>query len=379
VEVALALVLLIGGGLLLRAFQRLDSIDPGFRRDGVLIYRVSIANPKYRDIAPRIQLIDRLLERSRALPGVVSVAMTSIPPLGGHSGTFFRAEGAPPRRDTDPTPVVLRMSTSPGYLKTMGIQLLEGRDFADADNLPDAPPVVVVNQSFARLHWPNGSAIGKRIAQGDNNWLTIIGVSADIKHYGLERDMRPSVSYPSKLPQGGAAIVLRASGNPADLTAPSRALLRELEPDAAMFDIRTMEDRLRESTVTRRTYSTMLWAFAGIALLLSVGGMYGVLNYAIGQRSSELGIRMALGAAPARLTRDVLAEGLAVVGVGLVVGAVGAFFVGRAMSSLLLGIPAWQPATFAGAGLLLLLFAVIANYIPARRVAVIDPASVLRT
>ena len=378
VQVALALVLLVGGGLLLQAFRRLETIDPGFQRDGILIYRIAVTGPKYRETPPRIQLADRVLERTRQLPGVQSAALTSIPPLGGHSGTFFRAEGAPPRRDSDPNPVVLQNSASPGYLKAMGIRLIEGRDFSDADLVAGTPPAVVVNEAFAKLHWPNQSAIGKRIAQGDNTWRSIVGVTADIKHYGLEREMRPSVTFPSSMLQGNPVIVLRVAGNPADLTAPSRALLREIEPEAAMFDVRTMEDRLRESTVTRRTYSIMLWAFAGIALLLAVGGMYGVLNYAIGQRSNELGIRMALGAAPFRLTRDVLCEGLAVVGVGLALGAVGAYFVGRAISSLLLGVPSWQPATFGVASLLLLLFAVVANYIPARRVSRIDPSSVLR-
>jgi predicted permease len=381
-EFALASLMFVCGGLLVRAYDRVRNTDPGFDGSPVLTFTINIPSATYPDNPKRIAFWNRLEERLRALPGVERAGLVSCAPVSGcHWGWLFAAEGAPPRAASDPNPIVLNRAASAEYFPAMGIRLKEGRLFTDADAVDsfDKESVIVVNESFADTFWPSGgSVIGKRVGTGEKfPWRTVIGVVHDIKHYGLEQPTRPGVYIPVPV-LSGMTVVLRTAGDPAAIGTAARAALREIDPEVPAYDMRTMNERLALSRSLRAAYSWLLGVFAVMALLLALGGSYGVTSYLVSQRTRELGIRVALGASRGDISRAVLKGSLAVVSLGVVAGVIGAVGAGRFLSSLLFGVPPYDALILVMAALALFSTGFLANWLPARRAARVDPMISLR-
>ncbi|HKG92272.1 MAG TPA: ABC transporter permease [Gemmatimonadaceae bacterium] len=385
-EIALASVLLVGGGLLVRAYQHARDVDPGFSADDVLTFRISLPRVRYETGQSQLAFYEELLRRLRALPGVRSAGAITCPPLGCHEGNFLDAEGQPTFE-----PVVLVRRATPEYIDAMGIRLLHGRTFTDADGRKGGPRVAIVNESFARGVWPGvADPTGRRIRhRGEDSaaWRTVVGVTKDVKHYGLDLPMRPGLYLPAAMFAntdgpgriGSLAVVIRASGgDPGALVAPAREIVRQMDPELPIYQARTMREALDRSLALRRTFAWMLGAFAGIALALAVGGIYAVLSYVVGRRTHEIGIRMALGAQRAQVLRLVTRQGLALVLVGLLLGLPAAFAATRALSSLLLDVSPRDPLTFAAVAAALALTGTLAALVPARRASSVDPMKVMR-
>ena len=386
-EFALASVMVVCAGLLVRAYDRVREVDPGFHASGVLTFGVNLPSVTYPDADRRRAFFERLEERLRSLPGVTDAGLVTCAPLSGcHWGRFFMAEGQPPRGPNDPNPVVLFRLASPGYFPAMGIRLEEGRFFTAHDRAPaDQDNVVIVNETFARTFWPDGrSPIGARIRLGSSlsdktPWLTVVGYVEDVKHYGLERDMRPGVYVPAVAAATSAmTLALRTNGDAALLAEPARAVVRDLDPELPTYDVRTMDERLAQSLMVRAVYSWLLGVFAAMALVLALGGTYGVTSYLISQRRREFGIRVALGARGRDISRAVLQGSALVILTGVLVGLGAAIGAGRWLSSLLFGVPPHDVVVVAGAVAALGLTALAANWLPARRAARVDPIVTLR-
>ncbi len=383
-EFAVASLMFVCGGLLVRAHERVRNVDPGFDPKGVYTLTVSLPRATYPDAAKRVAFGERLEARARTLPGVTDAGLVTCAPLSNcHWGVFFHAEGEPPRGPNDPNPVILNRMASPGYFSAMGIRLKEGRFFNDSDGREGTgnPTVLVVNESFARTMWPGGgSPIGKRVRQGANApWLTVVGVVEDVRHYGLERPARPGVYVPMpRNPQSAVSLALKTSGDPAQLAAMVRGFVREMDPELPIYDARTMEERMALSMTLRAAYSWMLGVFASIALLLALGGSYGVTSYLVSQRTRELGIRVALGACRSDISRAVLKGSLGVVSIGVVIGVASAIGAGRFLSALLFGVPPYDAAILTIAAIALFSTGVLANWLPARRASRVDPMLSLR-
>jgi predicted permease len=380
-EFALAVVLLVGAGLLMRAFQAVQHVEPGFRVQNVLTFRVPLESEKYREGTQRQTFFEDLQRKLRALPAVEAAGVVSQAPLSGHSGTFFVAEGALPRRPDEPSPVVLRRSVLDGYLKSIGVALQSGRDFTEEDLQRDPPAAVIVNETFARNAWGDVEAVGKRIRFNDEKapWMSVIGVARDIRHYGLEREVRPGVYLPYRAaPQSTMMMVLHTKLDPTILVDAARAALREMDSEIAIFDIQTMEHRMRESLWLRRAYSWLFGVFSVIALVLAVGGIYGVVSYTVSQRTREIGIRMALGARRRQILRLVLQHGMRMAGIGTLLGLAGAFLASRWLETLLFGVSARDVVTYVAAAAALAAVALLANLLPAARAARVEPMTALR-
>lgn len=382
-EFALAALLLVSGGLLARAFERVRAVDPGFPTARLLTFALSLPEATYPEDEQRLAFWERLQPALEALPGVESAGLVSCAPLTGcHSGYFYEAEGRPPRARGETTPVVLVRAADADYFRALGSRLRAGRLFDERDGRPDQPEVVIVNETFARTFWPDvTSPVGRRIKNpgADNPWLTVVGVVADVKHYGLERPMRPGAYRPLPVaPVRNATVLLRTTGEPTMAVPLARSVLRELDAELPMVRIRTMDEWLQRSLRVRRAYSWMLGVFAIVTLLLAVGGAYGVATYLVSQRTRELGIRVALGARRADIVRTVAGRGLAVVGAGVAIGVAGSFGAARLMSALLFGVSPMDGPVIAGAVAVLLLTAACANVLPARRASRLDPMRVLR-
>jgi putative ABC transport system permease protein len=385
-EFALAGLLLVCGGLLLQAFDRVRQVSPGFDPRGVLAFGVYLPQAAYPDSAKRLVFWDRLLERLRSLPGVEAAGAITCPPLGCHWGAFYSVEGQAPRAKGERNPVVLQRWASVDYFQALGIRLKAGRLFDARDGRPGSGRSVIVNEEFAREFFRDGRhPVGGWLRQGgdasdnQNPWVEVIGVVEDVKHYGLERPMRPGLYFPlPRRPADSLTIALKTRVQPTSLAAAARAAVRELDPDLAVYQVRTMEEALRRSLTTRSAYSWMLAVFALLALLLALGGTYGVTAYLATQRTREIGIRLALGARSADIRRSVLRGSLAVVAGGAVAGLVGSLAAARGLASLLFGVPPHDPRVLLGAGAVLAASALLASWLPAARAARVDPMSTLR-
>jgi predicted permease len=382
-EVALAAVLLTAAGLLIQAFRKVERVDPGFRADSVFTYQLQLPGSKYRNSEQQRAFVEQLEARHRELPGVRAAAVTSATPLGGHSGNFFEVEHAPPSRPDDPSPVILQRIVTPGYLEAMGMTLRSGRAFSEADGRSEGAAAAIVNEMFAKLHWPGQDPVGKRIRYaGDGNgrpWFQVIGVIADVKDYGLDQPTRPSVYLPyAQNASNVFAVVLRTSVDPASITSAVREVLRRMDPDLAMTRETTMSERLSNSMWLRRTYSWLVAVFAGLAVALVVSGLYGVISYTVAQRRRELAIRMALGAGQQRILSGVLNEALVMTGLGLTIGIFAGWWSSRLFDSLLFGVNASNPATYVAALTIVGGVALLASLLPAIRAARTDPMSALR-
>jgi predicted permease len=383
-EFAMAAVLLVCGGLLFRAYEHVKEVDPGFRTDHVLTFMVHLPRATY-DSEGGARLIgfwETLTERLAALPGVEAAGVVSCPPLGCHWGTFYVPEGRGPLKPGEANPVTLYRPASAGYFKAMGLRLKSGR-FFDQHDARTGPAVAVVNETFAKVFWPDGSdPVGKRFKSAGNpkaDWITVVGLVADIKHYGLERPMRPGLYLPmNRAGENTMTVAVRTAGDPAAFTATARNALRELDPELPMYRVRTMEDALSQSMARRATYSWLLGIFASMALALALGGSYGVTSFLVSQRTREIGIRVALGAKGADIIRSVLRASLVIVTAGVAVGIAASLGLARLLADLLFGVPAHDAAILAGAAVVLFAFAAAANWLPAHRASRIDPMKSLR-
>jgi predicted permease len=383
-EFALASLMFVCGGLLVRAYDRVTSVDPGFDPHGVMSFTVSLPGVTYADNQARLSFFERLETRLGELPGVTNAGTISCAPISAcHWGVFYHAEGAAPRRPNEPNPVVLNRVASPGYFQAMGIRLQRGRVFTDADGREgaDQPGVIIVNETFAKTLWPDGrDPIGQRVRQSEKApWLTVVGIVADVKHYGLERDMRPGVYVPlPRIVQSTMSFAVRTAGDPAALIPAARAIVRDMDPELPIYSARTMNERMRLSLTLRAAYSWMLVVFAGIALLLALGGSYGVTSYLVSQRTRELGIRVALGARRRDISRAVLKGSIAITGIGMAIGITSAIGAGRLLSSLLFGVPPYDALILTIAVAALGASGFLANWLPARRASRVDPMISLR-
>jgi putative ABC transport system permease protein len=392
-EIALAMVLLIAAGLLLQAFRALQKTDPGFRAENVLTYDIALPEARYNE--PRQgAFFEQHLAQVRALPGVKSASAVSIVPLGGHSGTFFKIENAPPKAKDEKDPVVLYRTAFPHYAEAMGLTLLSGRFISEQDTpinaltnrannytLPGAMPVVVINESFAKRAWPKQDPIGKRISAPapDAPWITVIGVVKDIKHYGFDQPMRPGVYFPfGQSPRSQMSIVVRGIMDPKALVPSIRDLIKKNDPDLPIFAIKTMSERVRESLWVRMTYSSMLGFFAAVALTMALAGIYGVISYAVSQRTNEIGVRIALGAQKSDVLTLVLRHGLLLSALGIGLGLGGALALTRLMKTLLFTVSSIDPLTFIIVPLVLGAVTLLACLFPARRATRVDPVEALR-
>ncbi|HEX3236416.1 MAG TPA: ABC transporter permease [Gemmatimonadales bacterium] len=380
-QVALSLVLLVGAGLLLKSFARLQQVDLGFDPEHVLTARVTLPELRYPKPEQQVAFFDAALSRLRALPGVSAAGGINWLPLSGlRSATSFWFENRPAPRPGEKLGTDVR-AVDPDYFRTMRIALLQGRALTPADG-PLQPRSVVVSESFVQRYLPGEKPLGQRIVMpwGDTLTATIVGVVADVKHTGVDSAASPTTYWPlEQFPSNFMNLVLRTSGDPAELALTVTAQIHALDPELAVAEIRPLEAYLGDALARRRFSMALLAGFAALALVLTGVGLYGVMAYTVVQRTRELGIRLALGATRNAVLGGVLKRGLGLVGAGLVVGIAGAAAFSRVLGALLYGVSATDPAVFAGIIVLLIAVGVVACYAPARRATRVDPMVALRS
>jgi putative ABC transport system permease protein len=385
-EFALAMVLLVGAGLLLRSFWRVQHVSTGFDGRNVLTARLWLPQPnnpaagKYYEHPPRLALFTDILRRVRSLPGVEAAAMVQSLPLDGlRGGTTITVDGRP--ADTEQIPTVQINLASADYFALMGIRLLRGRAFTDADG-PQGNPIVIVNQELARQYL-GGDAVGQRLHFGGpastNPWMTVVGVVADVLSDRLEQAPRPMVYRPlTQASSLSMAIVVRTRTDPARLAEPLARAVRESDPDQPTHSVRSMDEIAAAATASRRFSIQLVGGFASLALLLAAIGIYGVMAYLVNQRTREIGIRVALGARPSSVVRLVVSYALGLAAGGVLLGIVAAAFLTRLIAGMLFGVSPSDPWTFAAIALTLLGPALGATLTAARRAARVDPMVALR-
>ncbi|HLK68564.1 MAG TPA: ABC transporter permease [Bryobacteraceae bacterium] len=383
-EVALALTLLAASGLLIQSFRKVLQVNPGFREQNVLTFTLRLPPAKYLKAENWQAFYQGLLTRLRVLPGVTSASAATLVPLGGHTGYFFEAENAVPRGSKDETPVVLQISAMSDYFETMGMSFVAGQGFTDRDEAADAPPVAVVNEAFARYYWGATDVLGRRIKYPGNNpqnhWMRVVGVIHNTMHYGLDGEVRPSVLVPfASSPSNGLTIVMRTANDPHAQVATARNTLRQMDSNLPMFEIQTMEERIDRSLWVRRAYSWLFVAFGATAMVLAAAGIYGVVSFSVSQRTREIGIRIALGARPAQVLRGVLGSGMVLVAIGIVTGLLASQLTTRYLKTMLFGVGSRDLLTYTSVIVGVAAVGLLANYIPARRAASVDPMRALRT
>ena len=380
-EVALALVLLVGAGLMIKSFMRLQAVDPGFDAENLLTMQLRLTPAKYREPNQRIAFFREAVARIEALPGVRSVGTVSFLPIASlGAATDFTIEGQPAPAAGD-APVTEVRVTDENFFRTMNIPVSAGRTFTEQEATGERQ-VVVISQDLARQYFPGEDPIGKRITveMTDKPVPTeIIGVVGDIKHQSLDTETRPMVYWPHpQLPYSSMTLVIRTAGEPLSLAAAAQREIRQMDKDQPVSDVRTMKAWLGESIARSRFGATLLGVFATVALTLAAVGIYGVMSYAVAQRKHEIGVRMALGARAADIFKLVIGQGMILTLIGIGVGLLGAFALTRVIASLLYGVSANDPLTFGLITLLLAGVALLACYIPARRATKVDPMIALR-
>jgi putative ABC transport system permease protein len=380
VEIALALVLLVGAGLLVRSFARLMEVDAGFETDRTVTMRVSLNQARYGRPEQRIQFFERLFERIDQVSEVQSAGAVSFLPLVGlGAATGYEVVGEPvPPRGQEPVADV-RVVTK-DYFKAMGIPLVRGRLF-DERQPSDAVNKVIVNEALARRHWPGEDPIGKRIriSWNENIEDEIVGVVGDVVHAGLDAEVRAMTYWPfARQAYGSMTLTIRTAGEPIAVVSAVRGILREQDADLALADIRTMDEVVSQSVAQRRLMMVMLAIFAAAALLLAAVGIYGVIAYSVTQRTQEIGIRLALGAQRSDVLRMVVGQAAILAVAGVVIGALGAVFLTRLMEDLLFGVKPFDPLTFGVVAAGLTGVALLASYLPGRRATRVDPVIALR-
>jgi putative ABC transport system permease protein len=381
-EVALSLVLLIGAGLMIKSLARLLNVDPGFKPARALTMNIALLGSKYPSANQQIAFFDDVTNRVGALPGVETVGLISSAPLtGGVYAGGFSIEGREPVSANDDLSADRRM-IGPQYFNALGIPIVEGRPFSDRDNQTSAG-VAIISESLARRFIPAENPIGKRIKLGGRDstrpWLSIVGVAGDVRDSALDSAARPCVYVPySQFPSSSMTLVVRANVDPMSLVTSIREQVLAIDKDQPVTDIKTMEQYVSDSVSPRRANALLLAVFAGLALVLAVIGIYGVMSYSVSQRVQEIGIRIALGAQRSDVMKLIVGNAIALVIAGVALGLVGAFALTRLMSSLLYGVSATDPLTFIGVSVMLVVVALLASYIPARRATKVDPMIALR-
>ncbi|MFN7995085.1 MAG: ABC transporter permease [Bryobacteraceae bacterium] len=379
-EVGLSLVLLSCAGLMLRSFARLEQVNPGFRAHNVLTFGVALPPDKYEGQVKTSAFFHALLQRLVTLPGAESAgAVNPLPFSGDNSSGSFLVEGfAVPNGGTSPH--ADQRVVSPGYFSAMGIPLRRGRLLTDADR-QSAAPVVLIDEALAQQYWKGQNPIGEHVRQYDKDtWATIVGIVGHVQHSALDNPFRKGTLYWSYLqaPAQSMQFVVRTAVNPLTLTTAAQSEVSEMDKNVPIFDVRTMDQRIAASLSNRRFAAYLLAVFSAIAMLLAAVGLYGVMAQSVVQRSREIGVRMALGAQSGDVLGMVLRQGTRLVIYGLCAGLVAALFLTSLMKSLLFGVGSADPLTFAGVSLLLLVVALFATYLPARRAARVDPVNTLR-
>jgi putative ABC transport system permease protein len=379
-EIANVVILLVVSGLLVRSLLALQSVNPGFRTDHILAVHFALSekygtNPKFSDY------LHNIMERVSTLPGVSSVAVVNRLPLAGQTQTgtlFFEATPLPQDATLGSVNLDWRTAT-PDYFRTMGIPLVAGRFFNETDTA-DRPGVGIVDERLARTVWPNQNPIGKRFRFGGGPpWYEVVGVVGHIRHDKLSLDERPQVywSYRQRV-QPRMALAVRTSQDPNLLTAGVLAAIHAVDPDQPVYDVRAMDDVVARSMAQERLTAMLLTIFAAVALVLATVGVYGVLSYSVGLRTREIGIRLALGSQPGEVVRMVLRQGATLAVTGTALGLAGALALGRLVRTLLFDVTPTDLLSFAGAAIAILVVALVASFIPARRAASVQPLSVLR-
>ena len=363
-ELAFSLMLLVGAGLLIRSFARLQSVSPGFNPTHVVSMRIGANGQRFQNLGPKIS----------GIPGVMALgAVTSLPFTASVGWGGISVEGFTPQPGQE-VQVDQRGATS-DYFRTMEIPLLKGRYFSDHDSAPKAPPVVVIDEKFAQRFWPHEDPIGKHVWNDPAKQMTVVGVVGVVKQYGLDIDGRMVVYRPFP---GGGYLVVRTASDPA---AAAGAIAREIhayDPTILMYDIRTMQDRMSDSLARQRFSAMMLAAFALFAMILAAVGVYGVMSYLVTQSTHDIGVRIALGAGRSSILRMVVRHGVQLAATGIVAGLIGAFALTRVMAALLFGISATDAITFSAVPGFLAAVAVLASYLPAYRATKVDPMIALR-
>ncbi len=386
-QLALALVLAAGSALMLKSFTRLAQVDPGFDPAGVLTFRVALNDVEYRDAASVERFYTQVLDGLRALPGVTHAGAASSVPLTNGSSWSGMAFEDYPRAPNDLPPIVPNLRATPGYFEAMGIEAIEGRLLAPSDAV-DKSGALVVSETFAKKFFPGKSALGKRMQPGlgdGENWLTIVGVVADVRHEALTKAPVDLLYYPVTGRDGGAvgwlprvmSIAVKARVAPESLAAAARQAVWAVDPKVPIANLRTM-DAVTAASMARTRFTMLLLSIAaGAALLLGAVGIYGVISYLVSQRTREIGVRMALGAARQQVVRMVLAQGLGVAAAGVALGLAASFVLMRWMKSLLFEVQPTDPPTLAAVAVVLLAVSVAATYLPARRAAAVEPVDAL--
>ena len=384
-QMALAMVLLAGAGLLIRSFVELRRVDPGFRTESALTFRLSLPDVAYTD-SKRLVFFEGLLERLSALPGVRQTgAVAGLPLSGAMFSIAFEVKGRAPLPPAQQPSMEVRVAT-PEYFQTMGIPLKKGRGFARGDG-PDSRQVVVLSEAAVRQFFPDEEPLGREIGLGlgvaegrPRPGGEIVGIVGDVKESGLAKDVVPTIYLPyAQLPMSSLDLLLRTSVSPRSLAPAVTAIVNGLDPELEIARLRTLDEVVGRSVSEPRFYMVLIGAFAGVALLLAALGIFGVMSYAVIQRYREIGIRVALGAHPSDVRRMVLGRAFALVGIGVGAGLLGAIALSRTIASLLFNLSPTDPVTLGGVALLLTGVALLASYLPARRATRVDPLIALRS
>jgi predicted permease len=385
IEVAGAMVLVVAAALMIESFAALQRVSLGFRSEQLLTLRTPLPAGAYDAFPRRVAFAERVVDKVRAIPGVKSAAYTSALPLVWKGGTMgFLPEG------TDrPDPTLAYDANDrvvmPGFMETMGMTLASGRTF-DARDATTAPLVVVINEAMATQYWPSGHVVGRRLKLGgpkdDVPWRTIVGVVRDVKSMGIDQPARPEMYFPLEQSDGNwmwpRDLAVRAAGDPVALTGAIREAIWSVDPSQPVSDVETMTAVVDKEVVQRRTQMQLLGAFAALALILACLGVYGVLSLVVSERTEEIGLRMALGAAPGSVLRLVVGDGVRLALLGVAIGLAGAWWAARFLQGLLYGVQAHEPWLYAGLAAVLLAVSVLAVYLPARRASRVDPIIALR-
>jgi putative ABC transport system permease protein len=378
-EIAIALVLMTGAGLLIESFARLIHVDPGFISKNVMTFPVALPPGRYGQPQQQAEFYRLLLEKVKSIPQVQSTGVTNYLPLSGAARfVFFCPEGTA-CQGIGKDPIIALRQVSPAYFESVRTPLLRGRTFTESD-IAGASPVAIINQTTASRYWPGQDAIGKRLANSrDMVQREIVGVVADVKFNTLNAANSEEMYFPiAQSPWPFATLMVRSEAHPEPLVAAVRQKIAEVDPYLPVSGILSMDDVVATSVAQPRMIMQFVGLFAGFALLLSGVGIYGVMAYSVSQRKQEMGIRMALGAKPTDILRLVVGLGMRLTFTGVVVGVVLSLLLTRLLSSLLFGIGAIDPVVFSGAALVLMGAAFLACYLPARRATQVDPVVVLR-
>ncbi len=384
-EMALALVLLAGAGLLIGSFARLAGVDPGFRPARVLTVQLSLPRPQYKESVRQAAFAEDLLGRAAALPGVRAAGLVSALPLADHSPQILFTVEKRPVASPAQAPHSNYRVVSPGYFAAMGIPLRSGRPFTAADR-EGAPRVILLNETMAKTLFPHENPLGRRLTLGvpepgeAPEWVTVVGVVGDVRHTALKEESGMEMYWPfAQEPTADFTLILAASGgNVGALAAPARQAVQAVDPNLPVFHVRPLSEVVADALAPARLSTVLFGLFAALALALAAVGLYGVMSYAVAERRREIGIRMALGADRAGVFRLVLTQAMGVALLGVVVGLAGSLAATRLLASLLYGVGTADALTFPAVAVLLLAVALLASYLPARRATAVDPLAAIR-